>query len=449
MNGAITRKAVIKTTAAMFALLFMLGQSGAYAADENSSSSDNKTSSNIRTRIISSVKHVENFYNAFGVCYMSTETSKTVTETTSSSTANGETKTNSSTTVQESFVMQTWKGGSLKPDYSTSVSTTTGTDGSSSVTNSKVTYSYDDAGRLSGAIGTAHTEGTLASDAYGGSGGSYVSDQTTTYVIKNAQALPSQTVTDTTTTVEGQVKSTSHEVTTFEYELIGGTWHLMKEVSNSSTSMTDGGSEQRTTIKTYTRDANGVCTGVSQTCTGTSVSVDDNGGTWTYSMTNYNAEFQFDEVLGWYLASESYDWELTSKPDTGSASGAQSVESANEKLVENPGSDAENDSGSDAAASSENVIGDRRKIMPVYNEKRETEIENQVLKFQKAAQQRKDDSTRELSAFHKKSREQQAELEKQLEDFRRAAKERREEINRQIERFERNFGVYFHHFLYN
>jgi hypothetical protein len=208
--------------------------------------------------------------------------------------------------------MQTWKGGSLKPDYSTSTSTTEGTDGSSSVTDSKVTYSYDAGGKLTGAKGTAHTEGTLASDAYDGSGGSYVSDQTTTYIIKNAQALPSQTVTNTTTTVEGQEKSTTNEVTTFEYELIGGTWHLMEEVSVSHTSMTDGGSEDMTTTKTYSRDANGVCTGISQSATGTSVSVTETGGKYTYTLDskNYDADFSFDEVNGWYMSHLSYDWIL-------------------------------------------------------------------------------------------------------------------------------------------
>jgi hypothetical protein len=308
MNGAISKKGYIKTAAAIFALLFALGQSGVFAADE--SSSDATTSTSVKTKIISSVKHVENFYNAFGVCYTSTESSSTVTQTTGSSTSNGETKTNTSTTTQESFVMQTWKGGSLKPDYSNSTSTTEGTDGSSSVTNSKVTYSYDATGKLAAASGTATTTGTLASDANGESGGEYTSTQTTSYIIKNAQALPSQTVTDTTQTLEGQVRSASHEVTSFTYDLIGGSWHLMSEVSNSSTSMTDGGSEQRTTTKTYSRDANGVCTGISQTSSGTSVSVSETGGTTTYNMTNYNADFEFDEQNGWYLANESYDWVL-------------------------------------------------------------------------------------------------------------------------------------------
>ncbi|MCU0650689.1 MAG: hypothetical protein MUC52_00445 [Candidatus Omnitrophica bacterium] len=307
--NTLTSKKAGKVITAVAALMLALGQTAAFAAD-------NTSSTDINTKIISSVKHVQNFYNAFGVCYTSTEHSTTVTQTTSNTNDGSESKTNTSTTTQESFVMQTWKGGSLKVDYSESTSTTEGTDGSSSVTNSRVDYVYNAGGQLVSASGKAHTEGTLASDAYDGSGGSYVSDQTTSYIIKNGQALPSQTVTNTTSTVEGQVKSTSTETTTFEYELIGGTWHLMKEVSNSSTTMTDGGSEQRTTVKTYSRDANGVCTGISQECTGTSVSVDDNGGTWTYNMTNYNAEFEFDDVLGFYLASESYDWELSEKPST-------------------------------------------------------------------------------------------------------------------------------------
>jgi hypothetical protein len=305
MNGLTIKKAGIKVAAATIAVLFVLGQTCAFAADTSSST-------NVNTNIISSTRHVENFYNSFGVCYTSTEKSSTVTQTTSSSVVNGVTKTNTSTTTQESFVMQTWKGGSLKPDYSTSTSTTNGTDGSSSVTNSKVTYTYDASGKLSGASGTATTTGTLASDTNGQSGGTYTSTQTTSYIIKNAQALPSQTVTDTTTSLNGQTKSNTHEVTSFSYELIGGTWHLMKEISNSSTTSTDGGSEQRTTTKTYSRDANGVCTGISQTATGTSVSVSETGGKSTYNMGNYSATFKFDSMNGWYMSGESYDWTLQS-----------------------------------------------------------------------------------------------------------------------------------------
>jgi hypothetical protein len=299
MNRLITGKTGIKTAAATFALLFALGQTGVYAATATTTIVDSK--------IISSTKHVENFYNAFGACFTSTEDSKTVTSSTKVD-ENG--KESSSETVTESSVVQTWKGGSLKVDSSTSESTTEGTDGSSSKTTSTVSYTYDSAGRLSAASGTAKTTGTLAEDAKGGSGGEYSSNQTTSYIIKNAQALPSQTVTKTTTTLEGQEKSTSTETTDFTYELIGGAWHLTKEVSNSSTSMTDGGSEQRTTIKTYTRDANGVCTKVEQSCTGTSKSISETAGTTEYTMENYDAVFAFDEQNGFYLSKESYDWVL-------------------------------------------------------------------------------------------------------------------------------------------
>jgi hypothetical protein len=301
----------MKVIAATISILFALGQPCAFAADATSST-------NIQSKIISSVKHVQNFYNAFGVCYTSTEKSTTVTKTTSTTSDGTESKTNESTTTQESFVTQSWKGGSLKVDSSTSTSTTEGTDGSSSVTKSNVNYVYDASGKLQSASGTATTTGTLADDTNGESGGSYTSTQTTSYIIKNAQALPSQTVTDTTSTLEGQTKSTSHEVTKFTYELIGGTWHLMSEVSNSSTKMTDGGSEQRTTTKTYSRDANGVCTGITQEVTGTSVSVDDNGGTWTYNITNYKANFEKDDTLGYYLASETYDLVLESDASSSS-----------------------------------------------------------------------------------------------------------------------------------
>jgi hypothetical protein len=440
INRFASKKNGIKTAAAIFALLYALGQSGAYAASEGSSNGEK--SSKVKTKIISGIQHVENFYNAFGVCYMSTDHSTTVTQTTDGDTT--------STTTQDSVTMQTWKGGSLKADYTNSTSDTTGDDGSSSHTVSKTTYEYDENGKLAGASGTATTTGTLAEGANGESGGEYTSTQTTSYTIKNAQALPSQTTTHTVQTLEGQVSVTSDEVTTFSYELLGGSWRLMQEVSNSISTTPDGGRTETTTTKTYSRDANGLCTGLSQTMTGTRTVKTATGGTetWTLSAGDYTATPSFDEEQGWYISKVEYDWKLNSSADTSSASDTQSVESANEKLIKNSGSDA-SDSGSDPAAGSDNASGNKKKIMPVYNEKRQTELENQILKSQKAAQQREGKSAKEVSAFHKKARQQQAELEKQLVDFRRASKERREQINRQIEQFERNFGVQFHHFLYN
>jgi hypothetical protein len=301
MNRLTCKKAGMKVIATAFVVLFALGQSGAYAADAE----DAKP---VKTEIISSVIHVETFYNAFGVAYMSTESTKTTTET-----SDGET---TGTTISTSFTQQTWKGGSIKPDFSTSVSDTTNPDGSGSHTDSRVTYSYDGEGRLAAASGTATTTGTNADGANGESGGNYVSTQTTSYIIKNGQALPSQTTTNTTQYLEGEESGTSTEVTTFTYDLIGGAWHLMQEVSNYSYTSTEGSTQNITTTKTYSRDANGLCTGLSQNKTGTRMDIGSTGGKTYYTLSNYDAKVEWDDQQGFYVSSDPYDWIMDTSEDS-------------------------------------------------------------------------------------------------------------------------------------
>ena len=105
-------------------------------------------------------------------------------------------------------------------------------------------------------------------------------------------------------------KSTTTETTAYEYSLVGGAWQLMKETSISATTQTDGGMENTTTTKTYTRDANGVCTGISQTRTGTSSTVGTSGGIYNYTLQDYSATPAFDAQQGWYISQESYNWKL-------------------------------------------------------------------------------------------------------------------------------------------
>lgn len=303
MNRLTCKKAGMKVIATAFVVLFALGQSGAYAADDE----DPKP---VTTTIISSVINVQTYYNAFGVAYMSTENTRTETET-----SDGDT---TSTTISTSFTQQSWKGGSIKPDFSTSVSDTTNPDGSGSHTDSRVEYSYDGEGRLAAASGTATTDGTNADGANGESGGTYHSEQTTSYIIKNGQALPSQTTTNTTQKLEGEVSGTSTEVTTFTYDLIGGAWHLMQEVSNYSYTATNGSTQNITTTKTYTRDANGVCTGLSQKKTGTRMDVGGTAGKTYYDMSGYYADIQWDDQQGFYVSYDKYKWVQDTSEDSSS-----------------------------------------------------------------------------------------------------------------------------------
>ena len=329
------------------------------------------------------------------------------------------------------------------------------------------------------------------------------------------------------TTVEGQQKSTSHEVTNYTYDLIGGAWQLMTETTTSHTAQTDGGFEDTTTIKTYSRDANGVCTGISQTKTGTSSSVGTTGGTTTYTLQNYSANFQFDPQQGWYLADESYDWTMdtssgastgttqanaatagTTAADQADSGSALTTAATPEETSDNPAVESKTDksntddtvsthrarqtmneltstkaaesasedatasqktdkslsdestdntrgnewsgshSESYSTASSVNGNIDGKKLMPVYNEKRQADMESQIMKFQQAAQERQNDSDKNTAQFQKQSQQQQVALEKLVDEFRRATQERRNEISKLIEQFQRNFGSNPNQFMY-
>jgi hypothetical protein len=84
---------------------------------------------------------------------------------------------------------------------------------------------------------------------------------------------------------------------------------LVKETSVYTSESIDGDEQTITKTRTYQRDANGVCTGITQTASGTYNAVGGSGGTQSYTMQNYKAEFKFDAEQGWYLANESWDWQ--------------------------------------------------------------------------------------------------------------------------------------------
>ncbi|MFA5319659.1 MAG: hypothetical protein WBE75_05175 [Candidatus Omnitrophota bacterium] len=287
------RKGILLTLTAAFIVL--AGENFVRAADD--------TPSIVSTDMKMVIK-VENVYNNYGVQINGTETTTTTTTTTNS-------KDETSTTITTQTVTSEWRGGSIKVAKIEGTSNTDGTDDSSSATTFTITYEYaDGTGKLKGASGTSSTTGDSGTDDNGEAIGTYKTSTTDSYTIRNGQALRTKSeTTGESYGSDGTKKGDITQTSTTEYELVAGTWQVSKETTVSKNTGVDGSSESITRIKTYTRDDNGVITGVSQTATGTRVAITSAGGTVTLGMTDYTATFTFDEESGWYLEKESYTWE--------------------------------------------------------------------------------------------------------------------------------------------
>jgi len=282
----------LKTTCTLIMGILLLSGVNSFAAESNPI-----TSVSEKTTI-----HVEYTYNAYGIAISSTQ--KTVTTTTTTN-EKGETSTTTTTYIS----VNGWRGGSLKIETTTGTSQNESVNGANSTTEFWTNYAYNDNGQLKGASGGGKTKGNRGKDDNGNELGTFESESEDIYEIRNGQAIKIKTVNKTVYYgPEGQKESDSTETTTYEYELIGGSWQLMKEVSVSNTEGTDGSSQTMTKTKVYQRDANGVCIGITQTASGTQTAVNGNGGRATYNLSNYDAKFAFDEEVGWYLADESWDW---------------------------------------------------------------------------------------------------------------------------------------------
>jgi len=282
---------------------------------------------NPHTVLVESTTHVQTMYNAFGIAISATSTSTTITETTD---ANGKVTTSTTVTTVES----TYKNGSIKPDSAHAVSCTR--DGSGNVvsqSDSTDTYSYDLDGKLISVSGggtyngydpdTGHTtSGTITRSFMVKDGQALLISSVTSGTMKDKSGNPLGTFTNSTTISEA------------DYQYLGGEWVPMKEVSTSSNSMNNGSSETVTRITTYTRDANGVINGMGQSASGTRIVVTGQNGpgqvaSQTFELRNYVATPCFHPQLGWYIASEDYDWVLTTQvtnPPTGGGGGDDSPE---------------------------------------------------------------------------------------------------------------------------
>jgi hypothetical protein len=215
----------------------------------------------------------------------------------------------SSTTTTVSTNQSAWKGGSLKIQSSIQTSDTTAIDGSASHSTATTTYEYNELGQLMGLFGETQTTGNGETDANGENTGSYASRTLDYYIIKSGQALRSQSITaGTNNGVDGTKTSDYTQTVDYEYILVGGSWEISSETTALSYSYINGGSQDITKVKTYTRDANGVCSGITQTGSGTYIAVNSRGGITTYQMQNYAATFVLDPEEGWYLEKEGYDW---------------------------------------------------------------------------------------------------------------------------------------------
>jgi hypothetical protein len=237
------------------------------------------------------VIHSEYVYENHGIAISAIE--KTTTTTTL---ADGD---GTSTTTTTSTDTSAWKGGNLKIESSAKTSKSSKADGSSSTSTSTTTYEYNELGKLKGASGKTETTGTNKG------GGTYTSSSINSYIIKNGQALPSKST--TTGSVKGttdEKNSNFSETTTYEYQLIAGNWQLVKEISVSRSNGTNDSTETITRTKIYSRNTKGVCTGITQTATGSA-----GIGRWGFTLQSYNAEFALDAKAGWYLKQESYSWQ--------------------------------------------------------------------------------------------------------------------------------------------
>lgn len=298
-------------------------------------------------------------YNKYGMAIGSRSVTTSTTETYVDKDLNGdgdyvddgEVNVLDSTVITESTAETQWIGGSLKTSSVSTVSTTFRGDDTttSSYTDS---YTYDADGNLTGASGSGNYYSIEKTD--GAVSGVTVGAITRTFGVKDGQALLLSSITegssygkDVAATV-GYSTDTDENITgiaipdgakansTFtsgsvirdsDYSYLGGSWVVMAETqfSESNTLDTDGvtviGYNHSAQQITYTRDANGIVTGMDQNLLYSdikSVTGKDDGTTAiSYSYikpTTYTITSAFDSEDGWYISSETTETALGQAP---------------------------------------------------------------------------------------------------------------------------------------
>ena len=265
----------------------------------------------------------------------------------------GEVNVLDSTVITESTAETQWIGGSLKTSSVSTVSTTFR--GDDTTTSSYIdSYAYDADGNLTGTSGSGDYYSIEKTD--GAVSGVTVGAITRTFGVKDGQALLLSSITegssygkDVAATV-GYSTDADENITgiaipdgakansTFtsgsvirdsDYSYLGGSWVSMAETqfSESNTLDTDGvtviGYNHSAQQITYTRDANGIVTGMDQNLLYSdikSVTGKNTDGTPAISYsyikpgTSYSITSAFDSEDGWYINSETTETALGQAP---------------------------------------------------------------------------------------------------------------------------------------
>ncbi|MFH0913017.1 MAG: hypothetical protein V1884_01875 [Candidatus Omnitrophota bacterium] len=254
---------------------------------------------------------IEYQYNSYGVILSSIETATTETTVTSKrKQEDGTYKEETSTTSTVSTTKSNFRDGSLKAEFVEGTSVTNGSDGATSTSEFWTNYEYDDQGQLKSVSGGQDSEGNRGKDANDKELGTFTSNRVDNYIIKDGRALRLGSVTTGINNgVNGQKESDFTETLSYEYELKGDSWEVMKETSHSETKNVNESITTTDKITVYQRNEEGVIIGITQTATGKMETTGGSGGKQTYEMRNYVAEFVLDPDLGWYLKKEEWDWE--------------------------------------------------------------------------------------------------------------------------------------------
>lgn len=300
-------------------------------------------------------------YNKYGMAIGSRSVTTSTTETYVDKDLNGdgdyvddgEVNVLDSTVITESTAETQWISGSLKTSSVSTISTTFRGDDTttSSYTDS---YAYDADGNLTGASGSGNYYSIEKSDD-GTVSGVTVGTITRTFGVKDGQALLLSSITegssygkDVAATVgyntddNGNITgiaipdgakanstfTSGSVIRDSDYSYLGGSWVQMLETqfSESNTLDTDGvtviGYNHSAQQITYTRDANGIVTGMDQNLLYSdikSVTGKNTDGTLAISYSyikpsTYSITSAFDSEDGWYISSETTETALGQAP---------------------------------------------------------------------------------------------------------------------------------------
>jgi len=332
-----------------------VGPLAAVAADNEAT-----TTTTNSAKTIGGTRVIINTYNAFGNLVSSKDCSDEVVRnsTTTKTTQPDGSVTNDTSvnyTVQHTETTTSFIGGSQKvvrvagyvasggdPAKGTPGKDNPNADGSWSKTEFCNIYQYDQNGRLVGVTGgietkdengktikvSSLTKGNRGKDSEGKELGAYESYTIETYEVRNGQALKTKTETysknygvDSESSI---VVSKTHTTSTFEYDLMGGSWVLTsvteKSRSDTVSGASNGSYNEEEKVTTYHRNADGTLIDdytllpdgtknykaiTIELKKYTSHTANGQGGFTDWKLGDYKYVIGFDEQQGYYLKTET------------------------------------------------------------------------------------------------------------------------------------------------